>query len=274
MLYFIPTPIGNLSDISFRTLELLKTCEILICEDTRVAKSLIALLNSKYKLQIQPKTYLSFHTHNEKEFFARVDIDFFNQDIIFMSDAGMPGISDPGQSLIQFAWENQIPYEVLPGANAALLAIVSSSFCKKEFIFMGFLPNTGRQRQKDLEKVLKNPYPSVIYESPKRILDLIESIAKLEPQREIFAIKEATKKFEKKFKNTAQNLVTELKNHNLNGEWVVVIKENGEEFTQGALCESDILELELPLKTKSKLLAKLSGKNAKEIYQKLHLSKF
>ncbi|EGK8182637.1 16S rRNA (cytidine(1402)-2'-O)-methyltransferase [Campylobacter coli] len=272
MLYFIPTPIGNLSDISFRALELLKTCNVFFCEDTRVSKSLLSLLSSKFEINFGDKQFISFHTHNEKKVLENLDLEFFDQDIAFLSDAGMPGISDPGQFLIDFALKNDIQFEVLPGANAALVALVSSALCEKEFIFMGFLANKGKERQKDIQKILNHPYPSIIYESPKRILSLIEQIAILDSQREIFAIKEISKKFETKFKGKAIDLFNELKQVNLKGEWVVVLAKNDKDSIGNSLCENDILELEIPLKTKSKLLAKMNGKNPKEIYQKLLLS--
>ncbi|MDX2323467.1 16S rRNA (cytidine(1402)-2'-O)-methyltransferase [Campylobacter hepaticus] len=271
MLYFIPTPIGNLNDISFRALKLLKTCKIIFCEDTRVSKSLIKLLNTKFHTNINISQFIPLHSHNEKKVLDEIDLNIFKQNIAYLSDAGMPGISDPGRTLIEFAQKHQIAYEVLTGANAALVALVSSSFCQKEFIFMGFLAPKGKERQKDIKKVLHNPYVSIIYESPKRILSLIEQIALLDPQREIFAIKEISKKFENKFKANAQELLHILKTSNLNGEWVVVVKAKEENFSENLLCEEDILELDLPLKNKAKLLAKMNGKNPKELYQKLLL---
>lgn len=272
MLYFIPTPIGNLSDISFRALELLKTCEIFFCEDTRVSKSLLSLLSSKFRIDFGSKKFISFHTHNEKEILQNLNLEIFEKDVAFLSDAGMPGISDPGYTLVDFALKHHIKFEVLAGANAALVALVSSALCEKEFIFMGFLANKGKDRQKDIQKALNNPYPSIIYESPKRILSLIKQISLLDENREIFAIKEISKKFETKFKAKAKDLLNELKQANLNGEWVVVLDKNNQNFTHNFLCENDILELDIPLKTKSKLLAKINGKNSKEIYQKLLLS--
>ncbi|BEJ85024.1 16S rRNA (cytidine(1402)-2'-O)-methyltransferase [Campylobacter jejuni] len=272
MLYFIPTPIGNLSDISFRALELLKTCNLVFCEDTRVSKSLVSLLNAKFHTDIHISKFIALHSHNEKEVLASIDLKIFEKNVAYLSDAGMPGISDPGKALVEFAQENNIAYEILPGANAALVALVSSAFCQKEFIFIGFLANKGKERQKDIEKILNFPYPSIIYESPKRILSLIEQIMILDSQREIFLIKEISKKFENKFKGNAKELFEILKNSNLNGEWVVVLQSKEQNFLQNTLCEKDIMDLELPLKAKAKLLSKFNGKNAKEIYQKLLLS--
>lgn len=273
MLYFIPTPIGNLSDITLRALDVLRGCEFLFCEDTRVSKSLISLLNSRFNAGIYPKKFVSLHSHNEKDLLKGFDLSLFKNDVGYLSDAGMPAISDPGQLLVRFALENGIAYEVLPGANAALVALVSSSFCEKEFVFMGFLAHKGKERQKDIERLLSNPYPSVVYESPKRVLSLVKELANLDENRELFAIKEISKRFQTQFKGEARELSRELENANLKGEWVIVVQANpGQKFHTNMLCEKDILELDLPLKTKSKLLAKMSGKNPKEFYKKLILS--
>lgn len=270
MLYFIPTPIGNLNDISFRALELLKTCEYIICEDTRVCKSLFALLNAKFDAKLNPKHFISLHSHNEKEFLANVDKNIFKKNVAYLSDAGMPCISDPGVALVCYAQERQLDYEVVSGANAALVAIAASALCEKEFIFMGFLSNKGKERQKDIQKVLVNTYPSVIYESPKRILALVSELAKFEPERELFAIKEISKKFEKKFKDRAKNLAHILENENLSGEWVLVVAGKKEEQMNGIfLSKDDIMALELSKKEKAKLLAKFEPKQTKEIYHQL-----
>lgn len=272
MLYFIPTPIGNLGDISLRSLELLSACEIVFCEDTRVCKHLITLLNERFKTCIEPQKILSLHTHNEKKVLEKLDLKLFEKNVAYLSDAGMPGISDPGFALVQFALKHKLSYEVLPGANAALVALVSSNLCEKEFIFLGFLTNKGKQRQKEIENLLLNPYPTIIYEAPTRILALVQTIAKLEPKRELFAMKKISKKFQTSFRSRAEKLVEELKGANLNGEWVLIVAKSSQNFSSNSLCESDILALDLPLKIKSKLLAKMSGKNSKELYQKLLLS--
>lgn len=272
MLYFIPTPIGNLGDISFRALELLKTCEIFFCEDTRVSKSLLLSLSHKFQIDFKTKKMIAFHTHNEKEILKNLNPEFFSQNVAFLSDAGMPGISDPGYTLADFALKNGIEFEVLPGANAALVALVSSALSEKEFVFMGFLANKGKERIKDIQRALNHPYASIVYESPKRILSLVEQISLIDENREIFAIKEISKKFETKFKGTAKEVFDKLKQANLNGEWVLVISKNYHKLDHNSLLEGDILKLDIPLKAKSKLLAKINGKNPKEIYAKLLLS--
>ena len=272
MLYFIPTPIGNLADISLRSLDILSTCELVFCEDTRVSKCLISLLNARFDAQIHIKNFIPLHSHNEEQFLKDVNVKIFEKNVAYLSDAGMPGLSDPGLGLVEFALKNHIAYEVLPGANAALVALVSSGLCRKEFTFLGFLANRGQQRQKEVEGLLKSPHPSVVYESPRRILSLVECIFEREPARELFAMKEISKKFQKSFKGRAESVLSELKMANLSGEWVLVVAGSEDEAGGNLLCERDILELPLPLKTKSKLLAKLNGKNPKALYKKLLLS--
>ncbi|QCD43923.1 16S rRNA (cytidine(1402)-2'-O)-methyltransferase [Campylobacter mucosalis] len=268
MIYFIPTPIGNLKDISLHALEILRDCEIALCEDTRVSKSLINLLNERFNAGIKIKNFISLHTHNESEFFKNLDADFFSKNVAYISDAGMPGISDPGVSLVRYALKNGIEYEILSGANAALLAVVASGLVDKEFTFLGFLPNTGKDRAAAIQNALNNAYPCVIYESPKRITSLIDEILKIDENRQIFAIKEATKKFEAKFKNIPKALLDELKNANLNGEWCVVVDKSQNLSTQKITID-DINQLEIPPKIKAKLLSKLTGEDVKKIYNKI-----
>lgn len=269
MLYFLPTPIGNLEDITKRSLDILSRCDIVICEDTRVSKNLISLLNLKFNLQISPESFFSLHSHNENEFFDKFDKTQFNEKIcVYMSDAGMPCISDPGVSLVKFAWDNGINYEVLPGANAAILSAAASGIIQKEFIFLGFLPNTGKDRQVALQNALNFPYPVIIYESPKRILNLIENLAKFDENRQIFAIKEATKKFETKFKGKICEVLRDLKTANLNGEWCVVVDKSPFCLSQ-KITTKDIMDLNLPPKQKAKLLSKITGEEPKKIYANL-----
>lgn len=272
MLYFLPTPIGNLDDISKHCLDILELCEIIICEDTRVTKSLINLLNSKFDKKIKPKEFHSLHSHNESEFLSKFDVENFDKICVYVSDAGMPCISDPGSFLVDFAIKNDIKYEVLSGSNALLLAVAGSGFVKKEFVFLGFLPSSGSERDLALQNALTLPYPCVIYESPKRIIKLISQICKIDENRKIYAIKEATKKFETKFHFIAKDMLNALNLANLNGEWVVVV--DNANLTTQKITTQDILDLELPPKQKSKLLAKISGKSAKEHYEELISKKY
>ncbi|CAD7288657.1 16S rRNA (cytidine(1402)-2'-O)-methyltransferase [Campylobacter suis] len=268
MIYFVPTPIGNLKDISLHALDVLRGCESIICEDTRLSKLLINLLNDRFDAGINIRNFYSLHTHNEQDFFANLDIKIFDKDVAFVSDAGMPGISDPGVSLVRYAQQNDIKYEVLSGSSASLLALVASGLVDKEFIFLGFLPNTGKERAQAIQNALNLAYPAIIYESPKRILALVESIEKFDENREIFLIKEATKKFETKFRASAKKMVEILSCANLNGEWCVVVNKSKNVSTE-TIGINDIKDLDIAPKIKAKLLAKISGESAKKIYENL-----
>jgi 16S rRNA (cytidine1402-2'-O)-methyltransferase len=267
VLHFIPTPIGNLEDISFRCLKLIETAEIVFCEDTRVTKKLISKLCEKYKISTNIKKFISLHSHNEKEILAKIDPSIFEKNTLYMSDAGVPAISDPGAELADFCIKNKIDYEVLPGANAALLAFAASGFKDTKFLFFGFLPHKGKERQSALEEAMNCGYTAIVYESPHRIKKLINQIVAIDSEREIFAIKEATKLYEKKFRLSAKQMDELLKNLNLKGEWTVVIK--GEKKSFCAITPNDILELSLPKKQTAKLLSKITGRSVKELYQEM-----
>ena len=114
MLYFVPTPIGNLADISYHALEILQKSEIILCEDTRVGKKLLSLLSSKFDINFGEKSFFSVHSHNETAFLSQIDTQILREkDCVFMSDAGMPCICDPGREVVNFALKNDIKYEIL-----------------------------------------------------------------------------------------------------------------------------------------------------------------
>ncbi|AZV47021.1 16S rRNA (cytidine(1402)-2'-O)-methyltransferase [Nautilia sp. PV-1] len=259
MLSLVPTPIGNLKDISQRALEALKTAQIIFCEDTRITKKLLNLLEIPLN-----KEFISMHSHNEKEALSKLNPELLKtKECVYVSDAGMPGISDPGSKLIQYCQKNGIPYTVIPGANAALTAYVASGF-EGEFCFWMFLPHKGKERLDKLNEIINSGKIAVLYESPHRIEKLIKELKELIPQREVFLAKEMTKVHETYIKAKAKDLNLP----NTKGEWVVVI-DNGESKKDLTLTYDDILNLSLPPKEKSKLLAKISDKSAKEIYKEL-----
>lgn len=268
MVYFIPTPIGNLDDISVRSLKLLAECKILFCEDTRITKKLLLLLQQRHNVTFSVERFISMHSHNETHLLSTIDMSLFENSVGYMSDAGMPGISDPGAALVRFCQRHQLKYEILPGANAALLAYVASGIDTHQFLFYGFLAHKGNERHNQLLEALNTPYATLLYESPHRIEKLIEELAKIAPNRTLFAIKEATKLHEKRFFGNALEIQKQFQNTNLKGEWVVVISplinEGGSAITQ-----EDIYELELPPKQKAKLLSKLTGMSIKECYNTL-----
>jgi len=136
----VPTPIGNIGDISLRAIEALSEADILLCEDTRVTKKLIHILKERYNTSFKEnQEFISLHSHNEKSFIEKLESSFFEQNIVYVSDAGMPGISDPGQMLVRYCIDNNIAYDVFPGANALLTAFVASGFIETQMLFFGFL---------------------------------------------------------------------------------------------------------------------------------------
>lgn len=268
MLQFVPTPIGNIGDISLRAIEALSNADTLLCEDTRVTKKLIHILKERYNTVFkEEQNFISLHSHNEKSFVEKLEPSFFEQNIVYASDAGMPGISDPGQLLIKYALENDVKYDVLPGANALLTAFVASGFVETQMLFWGFLPHKGKDRAASLQGALHSGFTTVLYESPHRLEKLLLEIKEEEPSRKIFLAKELTKKYQNYFSGTAEEILNRL-NDNIRGEWVVVI-EVGETHNSSAISQNDILELDLPKKVQAKLISKITGENTKSCYQRL-----
>ena len=268
MVYFIPTPIGNLDDISVRSLKLLAECKTLFCEDTRITKKLLSLLKERHGLETNVERFISMHSHNESHVLSTLDKTIFNETVAYLSDAGMPGISDPGAALVRFCQAQNVAYEIIPGANAALLAYVASGIDTHQFLFYGFLAHKGSERHTQLLEALNAPYATILYESPHSIEKLIEELATIAPKRTIFAIKEATKLHERRFLGTSLEVQAQTKSANLKGEWVVVITPHISEGGS-AITKEDILELDLPPKQKAKILSKLTGLSVKECYNAL-----
>jgi 16S rRNA (cytidine1402-2'-O)-methyltransferase len=264
---FVPTPIGNLGDISIRSLQRLAESEIVFCEDTRVSKSLLNLLSNRYpeffKNSID-KRFFSMHSHNEKEILEKLDLELL-QNGIYMSDAGMAGISDPGIELLNFLQKKNLEFEVLPGASASSMAQLLSGFEGKS-LFFGFLPHK-KSREKELEEVLFSGYNTTLFEAPHRLLKLLKEISEIAPEREIFVGKELTKKFEQRWWGRADEVLKEISS--TKGEWVVVVK--GERKEQGRISVKDLENANIHPKEKAKLLSKLINKSSKEIYKELIL---
>ncbi len=270
MLSFVPTPIGNIGDISLRALELLAKADILLCEDTRVTKKLLHILQERYDF-FKPnpsQDFYSVHSHNERQFLQQHTKEFFcEHEVVYISDAGMPGISDPGATLIQYAQQEGIAYDVLPGANAVLTAYVASGFDDAKMFFYGFLDHKGSSREAQLQEVLFSGYTSVVYESPHRLEKLLKELHASVPTRKLFLAKELTKRYQCYFKGTAQEILTTL-DGNFKGEWVVVI-EADVRHNSSAISQEDILALDLPKKQQAKLISKITGEKPKEVYNRL-----
>ncbi|WP_353661796.1 16S rRNA (cytidine(1402)-2'-O)-methyltransferase [Hydrogenimonas sp. SS33] len=269
MLTLLPTPIGNIEDISLRAMRVLKEADVVLCEDTRVAKRLLQLLSERYGLQHRIETFLSLHSHNEKERLEALDPALFEKNVVYMSDAGMPCISDPGALLVAWCQEKGIDYTVLPGPSAFTTAYAASGFSEPRFLFYGFLPHKGRAREKALAALLREPFPVILYEAPHRLEKLLEGLEREASRRMVFAAKEITKKHERFFRGTPSELKREITGNLLKGEWVVIVAPAPNRAETDADEIAAIEAMDLPPKKKAKLLAKATGRPVAEWYDRL-----
>lgn len=222
-LYICPTPIGNLEDITVRTLRILREVHAIACEDTRHS---IKLLNH-YEIH---KPLLAYHQHNIRTqtgvILERIER---GEDIAYISDAGMPSISDPGQELIREARKRKIQVEVLPGASASVTALVATGFDSREFLFCGFLPSKERDRKRQLEELKEEKRTMIFYEAPHRFIKTIDQMEKVFLGRTVAICRELTKKHEEVFIGSFE----EVKSYffeGIRGELVILLdaKEEGE----------------------------------------------
>lgn len=216
-LFLVPTPIGNLGDVTRRSVDCLNCCDVVYCEDTRVTGKLLNALSITKPLVRMDENSINEHVQKI------IDDCEDGKAVCYCSDAGMPGISDPGSRIVEACRDEGVPVEVLPGANACLTAIVASGFKADHFFFEGFLPKKKNQKENRLQNLLDLTCPFVIYESPKRMSDTIELIARLAPERIVCVAKELTKLHEEIIINTAKDVLESLSDFVLKGEFVIVV---------------------------------------------------
>lgn len=367
MLSLLPTPLGNLGDISLHTLSVIKDAEVFLCEDTRVSRGLFSLLLKRgyfdalnlaqlgdkasisgiyldedgrdlakvdlakidstnlikidktqthstkahptnliqthptqtdlvkidsthpTKMDLAPtkpalakeasylpplleRPFISLHSHNEKEF---IDNKLGNllaryKNIAYLSDAGMPAISDPGAALVAYAQRYGIEYEVLAGGSAHCVAYAASGFAESRFLFAGFLTPKEEAREEALRGLLcaarTSHAPLILYEAPTRILAMAETLCKIDATLEVFFIKEISKRHETRYKGRIASVLKKLREARLSGEWVIVVRAGKEEAPTLTLGLRQLLGLDLPPKAKSKLISKLIDVKASRIY--------
>jgi 16S rRNA (cytidine1402-2'-O)-methyltransferase len=205
-LYLVATPIGNLEDITLRALRVLKEVDLIACEDTRQTKKIL----SHYGIQTRT---VSYHEHNEMTKAAELIVDLESgAKIALVTDAGMPGISDPGFRLIALAIRHHVPVVPIPGASAFLAALVASGLPTDSFRFSGFLPAKSGQRRKLLESVRESPRTQVFYEAPHRLLEtLAEVVEVLGSDRHVVVAREVTKLHEEFLRGRAKEVLEQLK---------------------------------------------------------------
>lgn len=267
MITLLPTPIGNIGDISYRTLEILKISELILCEDTRVTKQLLNILKDRYNLDLPKVDIISFNEHNGKARVEEYAQDIKDKKVCYMSDAGMPVISDPGQLLVEFCQREGVEYDVLPGASAAPLIYAASGFSSGKFYFYGFLPKKGKERVHELSSIMNSGVDTILYEAPHRVVKLIEQICEIDESRDIFIAKELTKRYQKYYRISAKDMLKRFEKESTKGEWALVIK--GVLNREPTLNLSEVLDLDMPPKPKAKLIAKLTGLPIKECYSSL-----
>jgi len=218
-LFIVPTPIGNLEDITFRAIKTLKNVDLILCEDTRVTSKLLKF----YDISTPTKSYHQHNEHSKTKYFISLLIN--KKNIALVSDAGTPGISDPGFLLIRESILNQISIECLPGATALIPALVKSGFPCDRFIFEGFLP-LKKGKNKKIEKIATNRNTTIIYESPHRILKTLQLMLYYLHDREIAIVKEISKIHETIYRGKIKNIIKEIEKSTIKGEFVIIIKGN------------------------------------------------
>lgn len=216
-LYLVPTPIGNLEDMTFRALRVLEQANVILAEDTRTSSFLLKHFGIEKKLTSHHK----FNEHATVEWIAARIAE--GEDVALVSDAGTPGISDPGFLLVRTCVEEGIEVETLPGATALIPALVQSGLPCDRFCFEGFLPQK-KGRIKRLEALREEPRTMVFYESPYRVVKLLEQLEEVfGPDREVSVSRELTKKFEETQRGTLAEVRNHFMQHEPKGEFVVVV---------------------------------------------------
>jgi 16S rRNA (cytidine1402-2'-O)-methyltransferase len=217
MLYVVATPIGNLGDISLRALEILKEVDLVAAEDTRHS----GVLLKRYQID---KPLISYHQHNEAmrtaQFIERLAA---GEKIALITDAGTPGLSDPGARLIRECIQRKLPFTIVPGASSVLTGLVGSGFSTERFFFGGFLPVKSGQRERELRAAAAREATSIYFESPYRLTKTLKAAVNILKDRQLCVARELTKKFEEFRRGNAAELLAHYDAHPPKGEIVLVM---------------------------------------------------
>lgn len=217
-LYICPTPIGNLEDITYRTLRILNEVDLIAAEDTRHSLQLLNHFDIS-------KPLTSYHEHNKDSKGGYLITKLLEgENIALISDAGMPGISDPGQDIIAEAIENNIEIEVLPGATAFVTALVGSGMDTHKFVFEGFLDRDKKLRRKRLEEIKNEKRTIIFYESPHRLKETLKDMLKYLGNRKIIVNRELTKKYQEIIREDIETVIEIFNNREVKGEFVLIVE--------------------------------------------------
>ena len=218
MLYVVATPIGNLADITLRAIDILKLVDAIAAEDTRHSGMLLKHFGIK-------KPLVSFHEHNEamrtSQLIERIAA---GENIALVTDAGTPGLSDPGARLIRACIQRDLPFTVVPGPSSILTALVGSGFSTEKFFFGGFLPSKSGGRERELRMAATRNETTIFFESPYRLTKTLTAAVELLQGRQLCVARELTKKFEEFRRGTATDLLAYYESHLPKGEIVVLIQ--------------------------------------------------
>ena len=216
-LYICPTPIGNLEDITYRTLRVLNEVDLIAAEDTRHSMKLL----NHFEIS-KPLTSYFEHNKDTKGIYL-INKLLEGENIALISDAGMPGISDPGEDLIRLAIENNIEVDVLPGASAFVIALVGSGLNTYKFAFEGFLDRDKKLRRSRLEEVKEEERTMIFYESPHRLKDTLKDMLKILGNRKISVNRELTKKYQEVIREDIETVINIFNEKEAKGEFVLIV---------------------------------------------------
>lgn len=216
MLYIIATPIGNLEDITLRAIRMLKEVDYILAEDTRRTGKLL----SHYQIKNKMVSYNDINKKRKTPFILQELQQ--GKNIALVSDAGTPGISDPGFYLVRACRENNLDVSCIPGPNAAITALVASGLPTDQFSFYGFIPKSPGKKKKLLQKISEREETAILYESPHRIEKTLTLINETMPQKQVVVARELTKKFEEYKRGTAKEILNQ--NKKIKGEITLIIK--------------------------------------------------
>lgn len=216
-LYLVPTPIGNMQDMTLRALETLRSVDVVASEDTRNTQKLL----NHFEIKVAQE---SFHEHNSFEKIPKI-LDFLlsGKSVAQVSDAGMPSISDPGHDLVVEAIRRNIDVIALPGASAGITALIASGLVPQPHIFYGFLPRKKGEQKKFLEMKLSYPETQIFYESPYRVAETLENILQVYGDRQVTLVRELTKIYEEYRRGKISEILSSLKEQPIKGECLIIV---------------------------------------------------
>ncbi len=217
-LYLVGTPIGNLEDMTYRAIRILREVDLIAAEDTRQTRKLL----THYEIQGRLVSYHEHNKHTSGPELVRLLVE--GQSIALVSDAGMPAISDPGEELVGLAIAQGIPVIPIPGASASLSALVISGLSTEMFQFIGFLPREKKKQRTELTALKSVGATLIVYESPHRLQETLEAMLSIWGERRIAAVRELTKRYEEAARGTIRELIAYLADHPPKGEYVLVIE--------------------------------------------------